>query len=165
MAQLAESLPFAPDVGPRFIITRSSGGAGRITFARFAATVGVVPGPEWEYVTVLGSRLLDVAVPAVVGEPAGILLDVGSERPMMFPPMAGIVPDEAALDACAEDRHADDNGKPATGRKRGERRCGRLRGVPDSAGPGGQGHRRDDRRAREAGPGAAGRGRQLIGCG
>ncbi|RLU90555.1 hypothetical protein CTZ27_20895 [Streptomyces griseocarneus] len=52
---------------------------------------------DWEYRTVLGARLLDTVVPAV-GEPMGVALDVGGERPMMFPPVVGIVPDAVALD-------------------------------------------------------------------
>ncbi|MEV0266269.1 hypothetical protein AB0I49_33680 [Streptomyces sp. NPDC050617] len=61
---------------------------------------------DWEYRTVLGARLLDVVVPAV-GVPAGVALDVGSERPMMFPPVVGIVPDAVAVDAPENWRPAD----------------------------------------------------------
>lgn len=49
------------------------------------------------YLTVLGSRLLDVAVPGL-GVPGGVALDVAGAQPMLFPPMRGIVPDEVALD-------------------------------------------------------------------
>ncbi|MFI9160732.1 hypothetical protein [Kitasatospora aureofaciens] len=49
------------------------------------------------YMTVLGSRLLDVAVPGL-GVPGGIALDVAGKEPMLFPPVRGIVPDEVALD-------------------------------------------------------------------
>ncbi|GAA2792263.1 hypothetical protein GCM10010505_19730 [Kitasatospora aburaviensis] len=52
------------------------------------------------YLTVLGSRLLDVAVPAL-GMPGGVALDVAGAEPMFFPPMRGIVPDEVALDGAA----------------------------------------------------------------
>jgi hypothetical protein len=51
---------------------------------------------EWEYRTVLGARLLDVAVPGA-GVPCGIALDAGSDDGMLFPPVSGIVPDEAAV--------------------------------------------------------------------
>ncbi|WP_410668491.1 SseB family protein [Amycolatopsis sp. cmx-4-68] len=51
-----------------------------------------------DYVTVLGRRLLTVA-PAAAGRPTGVALDVAGERPMLLPPMRGIVPDELALDA------------------------------------------------------------------
>ncbi|MEU7136883.1 SseB family protein [Streptomyces sp. NPDC046261] len=66
--------------------------------ARFAVEHGLAEDGEWTYRSVLGARLLDVVVPQV-GGPAGVALDVGSERPMMFPPVRGIVPDEVALDA------------------------------------------------------------------
>ncbi|MFG2843147.1 hypothetical protein ACGF12_08210 [Kitasatospora sp. NPDC048296] len=49
------------------------------------------------YMTVLGSRLLDVAVPGL-GVPGGVALDVAGNEPMVFPPVRGIVPDEMALD-------------------------------------------------------------------
>ncbi|MEU1312890.1 SseB family protein [Streptomyces cinnamoneus] len=71
--------------------------------ARFAVEHGLSEGGEWRYLSVLGARLLDVAVPQVDG-PAGVALDVGSERPMMFPPVRGIVPDEVALDAAPKNR-------------------------------------------------------------
>ncbi|WP_373313237.1 SseB family protein [Streptomyces morookaense] len=73
--------------------------------ARFAVAQGTTEEEAaWEYRTVLGARLLDVVVPAVAG-PAGVALDVGSERPMLFPPVKGIVPDEAAVDGEDEARH------------------------------------------------------------
>ncbi len=55
---------------------------------------------EWVYQRVLGARLLDAAVPAA-GVPCGVALDVGSEDGdgVLFPPVAGIVPDAAAVDA------------------------------------------------------------------
>ncbi|WP_405812525.1 SseB family protein [Streptomyces sp. NBC_01520] len=53
---------------------------------------------EWVYQTVLGARLLDVMVPLLPG-PAGVALDAGSEDGgMLFPPVAGIVPDVVAVD-------------------------------------------------------------------
>ncbi|MEU3753407.1 SseB family protein [Streptomyces olivoreticuli] len=67
-----------------------------IALARFAAARGEAA-RDWEYRSVLGARLLDVVVPAV-GEPTGVALDVGGDRPMMFPPVAGIVPEHAAVD-------------------------------------------------------------------
>ncbi|WP_229325290.1 hypothetical protein [Streptomyces sp. UNOC14_S4] len=73
--------------------------------ARFAATRQETdPGEavhDWEYRTVLGARLLDTVIPAV-GEPTGVALDVGGERPMMFPPVTGIVPEAVALDAALD---------------------------------------------------------------
>ncbi|GGT45966.1 hypothetical protein GCM10010271_57620 [Streptomyces kurssanovii] len=64
--------------------------------ARFAHAQGGA-GREWAYRTILGARLLDVMVPMLPG-PGGVALDVGSEDGMVFPPVAGIVPDEVAVD-------------------------------------------------------------------
>lgn len=70
--------------------------------ARFALTRdGGKDGPDWEFVSVLGARLLDVVVPAV-GEPTGVALDVGSDTPFFLPPVVGIVPESAAVDADTE---------------------------------------------------------------
>ncbi|MFE2426584.1 SseB family protein [Streptomyces sp. NPDC059373] len=69
--------------------------------ARFAAARGArpeSPGSDWEFISVLGARLLDVVIPQV-GVPTGVALDVAGERPVMFPPVAGIVPDAVAVDA------------------------------------------------------------------
>ncbi len=54
---------------------------------------------EWTYRTVLGARLLDVAVPAA-GVPCGVALDAadGVEHAVLFPPVAGVVPDAFAVD-------------------------------------------------------------------
>ncbi|MGW1168761.1 hypothetical protein [Streptomyces sp. NPDC001153] len=53
---------------------------------------------EWTYETVLGARLLDAAVPEA-GVPCGVALDAadGGERAVLFPPVAGIVPDAYAV--------------------------------------------------------------------
>ncbi|MFJ8885941.1 SseB family protein [Streptomyces sp. NPDC102402] len=64
--------------------------------ARFALARGE-SGREWAYQTVLGARLLDVMVPSLPG-PAGVALDAGSTDGMLFPPVAGIVPDAVAVD-------------------------------------------------------------------
>ncbi|MEU5720071.1 SseB family protein [Streptomyces sp. NPDC020403] len=65
--------------------------------ARFARARGDA-GREWAYRAVLGARLLDVMVPLLPG-PAGVALDAGSEDGgMLFPPVAGIVPDSVAVD-------------------------------------------------------------------
>ncbi|MFF3262585.1 SseB family protein [Streptomyces sp. NPDC002932] len=65
--------------------------------ARFARARGEA-GREWAYRAVLGARLLDVMVPLLPG-PAGVALDAGSEDAgMLFPPVAGIVPDAVAVD-------------------------------------------------------------------
>lgn len=66
--------------------------------ARFAIARGE-GGREWPYQRLLGARLLDAAVPAV-GVPCGVALDVGTEgEGVLFPPVTGIVPEDAAVDA------------------------------------------------------------------
>lgn len=79
--------------GIRFILAFSDEQAlARYTVARGEAA------REWTYQTVLGARLLDVAVPAA-GVPCGVALDCADgEEGMVFPPVRGIVPDEVALD-------------------------------------------------------------------
>ncbi|MFB7586472.1 SseB family protein [Streptomyces sp. NPDC056169] len=64
--------------------------------ARFAVARGEAA-REWTYQTVLGARLLDVMVPMLPG-PGGVALDAGSADGALFPPVAGIVPDEVAVD-------------------------------------------------------------------
>ncbi|MDQ1048253.1 hypothetical protein [Streptomyces sp. V4I2] len=68
------------------------------TLARFAITKGE-GAREWPYRRVLGARLLDAAVPAT-GVPCGVALDVASDGDgVLFPPVVGIVPTAAAVDA------------------------------------------------------------------
>ncbi|MFF2526648.1 SseB family protein [Streptomyces liangshanensis] len=64
--------------------------------ARFAWAQGDA-GREWVYRTVRGARLLDVMVPKL-GVPAGVALDAGSDDGALFPPVEGVVPDEAVVD-------------------------------------------------------------------
>ncbi|MFK4098829.1 hypothetical protein ACI2L1_01830 [Streptomyces sp. NPDC019531] len=81
-------------------------------FARARAEAGTDPG--WasgriRHWTVLGSRLLDIAVPAAVTEtrtPTGVAVDVGGIRPLLMPPLSGIVPDPVAVDLLEPDRRA-----------------------------------------------------------
>ncbi|EMF02199.1 hypothetical protein H340_01824 [Streptomyces mobaraensis NBRC 13819 = DSM 40847] len=66
-----------------------------------ACGVAVRPGEAAvDYVTTFGARLLDVVIPAV-GEPTGVALDMGGDTPFFLPPVAGVVPDEAAVPATA----------------------------------------------------------------
>ncbi|MEY9937018.1 SseB family protein [Streptacidiphilus sp. MAP5-3] len=51
----------------------------------------------WEFARIDGALLLDVAAPEV-GSPCGVAVDVGSDRPLLLPPVRGIVPDRAAVD-------------------------------------------------------------------
>ncbi|MGW2858189.1 hypothetical protein [Streptomyces sp. NPDC001205] len=79
--------------GIRFILAFSDEQA----LARYAVARGEAA-REWRYQTVLGARLLDVAVPAA-GVPCGVALDCADgEGGIVFPPVRGIVPDLAALD-------------------------------------------------------------------
>nr|WSZ96916.1 hypothetical protein OH820_15680 [Streptomyces sp. NBC_00857] len=90
--------------GIRFILAFSDEQA----LARYAVARGEAA-REWSYQTVLGARLLDVAVPAA-GAPCGVALDCADgEEGMVFPPAAGIVPDETALDYY-EDAYRDAGG-------------------------------------------------------
>ncbi|WP_370420976.1 SseB family protein [Streptomyces sp. QH1-20] len=67
------------------------------SLADFARARDEPAGRQWDYVTVLGARLLDVVIPGM-GEPAGIALDPGGAHPALFPPLKGVVPDSAAID-------------------------------------------------------------------
>ncbi|MER5716802.1 hypothetical protein [Streptomyces sp. NPDC002132] len=79
--------------GVRFILAFSDGPA----LARYAQARGEYH-REWVYQTVLGARLLDVAVPAA-GVPCGVALDCADGPDgVVFPPVRGVVPDEVAVD-------------------------------------------------------------------
>ncbi|MGW5346686.1 hypothetical protein [Streptomyces sp. NPDC004050] len=66
--------------------------------SRFARARGEA-GREWPYLAILGARLVDAVVPQVDG-PAGVAVNVADEDgSMLFPPVAGIVPDACAVDA------------------------------------------------------------------
>ncbi|WP_405488026.1 SseB family protein [Streptomyces sp. NBC_00096] len=71
--------------------------------ARFAAARGEAEaGREWEYLSVLGARLVDVVVPMADG-PAGVAVNVAdADGSMFFPPVAGIVPDGSAVDLAGD---------------------------------------------------------------
>ncbi|MFE5486504.1 SseB family protein [Streptomyces sp. NPDC056527] len=65
--------------------------------ARFARARGAGD-REWEYLSILGARLVDAIVPMVDG-PAGVAVNVADENgSMVFPPVLGIVPDACAVD-------------------------------------------------------------------
>ncbi|MEU5150051.1 hypothetical protein AB0G42_23075 [Streptomyces yangpuensis] len=66
--------------------------------ARFAEARGA-GAREWEYLSILGARLVDAVIPSVEG-PTGVAVDVADEDgSMLFPPVVGIVPDAYAVDA------------------------------------------------------------------
>jgi hypothetical protein len=54
----------------------------------------------WDVRKVRGSRLLDSVIPAV-GRPCGVALDAGSKGGTVLPPVAGIVPEKATVEAYA----------------------------------------------------------------
>ncbi|MEU7556485.1 SseB family protein [Streptomyces sp. NPDC044571] len=74
--------------------------------ARFAEARGEA-GREWPYLAILGARLVDAVVPEVAG-PAGVAVNVAdADGSMLFPPVAGIVPDACAVDIEAEAESAE----------------------------------------------------------
>ncbi|WP_333768807.1 hypothetical protein [Streptomyces sp. IBSBF 2435] len=101
------SLVMVPTLGDGDLWATSLGGVHWVyafsdgtELARFAVARGADGSSDVDYVTVYGWRLLDEVV-AAVGEPAGVALDVAGRLPMIFPPVAGVVPDKAAVDAVA----------------------------------------------------------------
>ncbi|WKD37109.1 SseB family protein [Streptomyces xanthophaeus] len=65
--------------------------------ARFARARGE-DGRDRPYLAMLGARLLDAVVPMSDG-PTGVAVDVADgDGSMLFPPVAGIVPDACAVD-------------------------------------------------------------------
>ncbi|MFE1314319.1 hypothetical protein [Streptomyces sp. NPDC058755] len=95
----ADETPLTTDYGGiRWILAFSNESA----LARFAIARGEGE-REWAYQRVLGARLLDAGVPAV-GVPCGVALDAASgAEGVLFPPVAGIVPDAAAVDVMNEE--------------------------------------------------------------
>ncbi|MFF4574350.1 hypothetical protein [Streptomyces sp. NPDC001410] len=95
----ADEAPLTADYGGiRWILAFSNESA----LARFAIARGEGE-REWAYQRVLGARLLDAGVPAV-GVPCGVALDAASgAEGVLFPPVAGIVPDAAAVDVRTEE--------------------------------------------------------------
>ncbi|MFJ3814683.1 SseB family protein [Streptomyces sp. NPDC090056] len=93
-----ESLWTADFNGVRWICAFSDEEA----LARFAVARGEA-GREWTYRTILGARLLDVMVPMLPG-PGGVALDAGSADGVLFPPVAGIVPDGVVVGLGETDR-------------------------------------------------------------
>ncbi|MFF4423295.1 SseB family protein [Streptomyces sp. NPDC001549] len=64
---------------------------------RFAQARGE-GGRDWPYLAMLGARLMDAVVPESDG-PTGVAVNVADgDGAMLFPPVAGIVPDAFAVD-------------------------------------------------------------------
>lgn len=93
-----------PRAGEDQLLTAAFGGVRWIlaftdeaALARYALLRESPPGQPWEYVAVLGARLLDAVIPQL-GEPGGVAVDVADQdSSMLFPPAPGIVPDEVAV--------------------------------------------------------------------
>ncbi|MGI5348331.1 hypothetical protein ACQEU8_09055 [Streptomyces sp. CA-250714] len=106
LGEFRRAVVLVPRVGGDRLLARSFGGVRWIlaftdegALARFALGGGGAPGEQWEYVSVLGARLLDVVIPALDG-PTGVAVDIADEDgSMLFPPVPGIVPDEVAVGA------------------------------------------------------------------
>ncbi|MFE2888063.1 hypothetical protein [Streptomyces sp. NPDC059272] len=101
-------VPLVPlDGGGRGFLTADFGGVRWIhaftdepAAAAFDAAQGAVH-TRRDFMAVQGWRLLDVVIPAMAG-PCGVALDVGSDDDgVLLPPVAGIVPDAAAVDSGA----------------------------------------------------------------
>jgi hypothetical protein len=108
-----------PMVGESGVLTGDYGGVRWVyaftavaELAAFAAARGVGD-EECRYLTVRGARLLD-ALGSLVAAPAGVAVDVAGRRPMMFPPVRGIVADEFAVDAPQEMTARQDGTGPAS---------------------------------------------------
>ncbi|MFJ7159048.1 hypothetical protein ACIQUQ_29450 [Streptomyces sp. NPDC101118] len=72
------------------------------SLARFARRRGLDPAAELEFLSVLGARLVDAVIPSLDG-PTGVAVDVADDDgSMLFPPVAGIVPDPVAVDVATE---------------------------------------------------------------
>ncbi|MFE3597818.1 SseB family protein [Streptomyces sp. NPDC059142] len=104
LGEFRRTAALVPDDGRGGLWTAEQGGirwicafSDEAALARFAFARGEAA-REWPYRTVLGARLLDVMVP-LLGVPAGVALDAGSPDGMLFPPVAGVVPETAAVDA------------------------------------------------------------------
>lgn len=93
------------DDGGRGLLTADFGGVrwihaftDELAAAAFYEAQGAPLGRR-DFMAVRGWRLLDVVIPAMA-VPCGVALDVGSgDDGVLLPPVAGIVPDAAAVDA------------------------------------------------------------------
>lgn len=91
VGELREALVLLPTRGGEPVAADSEGVRWLYAFTdeaalgRFASARGAIG--EVEYLTVRGSRLLDVAVPAL-GESAGVALDVAGPAPFLLPASA-----------------------------------------------------------------------------
>ncbi|MFD7704167.1 hypothetical protein [Streptomyces caelestis] len=104
VGEMRRTVLLVPSVDGRLWSARSGGVRWVCAFtdeaalARFALHHGPGERPV-EYAALLGARIVDEIVPGL-GEPAGLAVDIATEDgSMFFPPVTGIVPDGAAVDA------------------------------------------------------------------
>jgi hypothetical protein len=69
---------------------------------RKPATVTDEGKEAWDFRKVRGCRLLDTVIPAA-GRPCGVALDAGSKGGTVLPPVAGVVPEKATVEAYTAD--------------------------------------------------------------
>ncbi|MEW5625211.1 hypothetical protein AB1388_01335 [Streptomyces hydrogenans] len=107
VGEMRRTVLLVPSAGAGGLWSARSGGVRWIcaftdetALARFAVHHG--PGDRpMDYVALLGARIVDEIVPTL-GEPAGLAVDIAEEDgSMFFPPVTGIVPNRAAVDAGA----------------------------------------------------------------
>lgn len=103
MAAFRDAILLVP-LGPRTtVLTSNSGGLRWILaftsedeLARYSLARNEAE-QERRYITVRGDRILDEFL-AAVGPPCGVAIDIAGDRPMMLPPVRGIVADAIAVD-------------------------------------------------------------------
>ncbi|MEW1868921.1 SseB family protein [Streptomyces caelestis] len=107
VGEMRRSVLLVPAVGGGLWSARSGGVrwvcafTDEVALARFALLHG--PGDRpMDYAALLGARIVDEIVPGL-DEPAGLAVDIATEDgAMFFPPVTGVVPDTAAVDAEVE---------------------------------------------------------------
>lgn len=104
MSSLRHSVLYVPRVSETALMSGDRGGVRWLygfTTSEEMAAFFIARGEgdaELAYLTVLGERLLDIALPAM-GVPGGVAVDVAGEHPMMFPGVFGVVAEDRAFDA------------------------------------------------------------------
>lgn len=103
MAGFRDTILLVP-LGPRTtVLTSNSGGlrwilafTSQSELARYSVARDEAD-QERRYITARGDRILDEFLPAV-DPPCGVAIDIAGDRPMMLPPVRGIVADAIAVD-------------------------------------------------------------------
>ncbi|MEU9578258.1 hypothetical protein [Streptomyces chilikensis] len=108
VGEMRRSVLLVPSDGGGGLWSAHSGGVrwvcaftDEVALARFALLHGPGDRPV-DYAALLGARIVDEIVPGL-GEPAGLAVDIATEDgAMFFPPVTGVVPGAAAVDAEVE---------------------------------------------------------------